>query len=36
MQINATALSAQTVRMNALSSNLANANTTRTPEGGPY
>lgn len=36
MQINATALGAQTVRMNALSSNLANANTTRTPEGGPY
>lgn len=36
MQINATALGAQTVRMNALSSNLANVNTTRTPEGGPY
>ncbi|MFP4258767.1 MAG: flagellar basal body rod protein FlgC [Desulfovermiculus sp.] len=36
MQINASALSAQTVRMNALSSNLANVNTTRTPEGGPY
>jgi len=36
MQINASALSAQTVRMNALSANLANVNTTRTPEGGPY
>lgn len=36
MQINATALSAQTVRMNALSANLANVHTSRTPEGGPY
>ncbi|MFO7800781.1 MAG: flagellar basal body rod protein FlgC [Desulfovermiculus sp.] len=36
MQISASALSAQTVRMNTLSSNLANVNTTRTPEGGPY
>jgi flagellar basal-body rod protein FlgC len=36
MQISASALSAQTMRMNTLSSNLANANTTRTPEGGPY
>ena len=29
-------LSAQRIRMNVISSNLANANTTRTPEGGPY
>jgi len=29
-------LSAQRVRMNAISSNLANARTTRTPQGGPY
>ncbi|MDY6986687.1 MAG: flagellar basal body rod protein FlgC [Thermodesulfobacteriota bacterium] len=30
------ALSAQRVRMNIISSNLANINTTRTPQGGPY
>jgi len=30
------ALSAQRARMNIISSNLANINTTRTPEGGPY
>ena len=36
MNISSTGLSAQRVRMNVLSSNLANANTTRTPEGGPY
>lgn len=29
-------LSAQRLRMNLISSNLANINTTRTPEGGPY
>ena len=29
-------LSAQRLRMNLISSNLANVNTTRTPEGGPY
>ena len=29
-------MSAQRVRMGVTSSNLANANTTRTPEGGPY
>lgn len=29
-------LTAQRLRMNVISSNLANANTTRTPEGGPY
>ncbi|MDY6949908.1 MAG: flagellar basal body rod protein FlgC [Thermodesulfobacteriota bacterium] len=30
------ALSAQRVRMNIISSNLANISTTRTPQGGPY
>lgn len=29
-------MNAQRTRMNAISSNLANAETTRTPEGGPY
>ena len=29
-------LSAQRVRINTISSNIANANTTRTDEGGPY
>ena len=29
-------MAAQRSRMNAISSNLANINTTRTPEGGPY
>ncbi len=36
MSISSSGLAAQRVRMNVLSSNLANANTTRTPEGGPY
>ena len=36
MDISSTGLAAQRIRMNVLSSNLANANTTRTPEGGPY
>lgn len=36
MQTSATALTAERTRMNLISSNLANANTTRTPEGGPY
>ncbi len=36
MNISSSALSAQRTRMNLISSNLANANTTRTPEGGPY
>lgn len=36
MEITASGLSAQRVRMNVLSSNLANARTTRTAEGGPY
>lgn len=29
-------LTAQRMRLNAISSNIANVNTTRTPEGGPY
>lgn len=36
MNISSSALAAQRMRMNVLSANLANANTTRTPEGGPY
>ncbi len=32
----ATGLSAQRIRINVISSNVANANTTRTEEGGPY
>jgi len=36
MQISASGLTAQRVRMNILASNLANANTTKTPEGGPF
>ncbi|MFO7766011.1 MAG: flagellar basal body rod protein FlgC [Pelovirga sp.] len=36
MQISSTALKAQRTRLNAISSNLANIETTRTPDGGPY
>ena len=36
MEISSSGLTAQRLRMNVLSSNLANAQTTRTPEGGPY
>lgn len=36
MNISSSALAAQQLRMNVLSTNLANAQTTRTPEGGPY
>ena len=36
MAISSSGLKAQRIRMNLLSSNLANAQTTRTPEGGPY
>ena len=36
MKISASGLSAQRLRMNILSSNLANAQTTKTTEGGPY
>jgi len=36
LDVSASALSAERLRMNTISSNLANAQTTRTPEGGPY
>ena len=36
MDISASALTAERTRMNLISSNLANVNSTRTPEGGPY
>ena len=36
MDISASGLRAQRTRLNVISSNIANANTTRTPEGGPY
>jgi len=36
LDVAASGMSAQRLRMGVTSSNLANANTTRTPEGGPY
>lgn len=36
MDISSSALTAERTRMNTISSNLANANSTRTSEGGPY
>ena len=36
MEVTGRALSVQRTRMEVVSSNLANAQTTRTPEGGPY
>lgn len=36
MNIGYSGLKAQTTRVNVISSNLANMETTRTPEGGPY
>jgi len=36
MNISSSALTAERTRMNLISSNLANASATRTPEGGPY
>jgi len=36
MKISSAGLTAQRTRMNVVSSNLANINSTRTPEGGPY
>jgi len=36
LRASASGLTAQRVRMKLISSNLANMNTTRTPEGGPY
>ena len=35
-KISASALKAHTIRLNTVSSNLANVETTSTPEGGPY
>ncbi|HEY5672403.1 MAG TPA: flagellar basal body rod protein FlgC [Malonomonas sp.] len=36
LKISASALKAQRLRLNTISSNLANIETTRTPDGGPY
>lgn len=36
MRISASGLTAQRTRLNSVSSNIANVNTTKTPEGGPY
>lgn len=36
MRISASGMNAQRVRMNAISSNMANINTLKTDEGGPY
>lgn len=36
MEVSASGLGAERVRMNIASSNLANVNTTSTPQGGPY
>jgi flagellar basal-body rod protein FlgC len=36
LRASASGLTAQRVRMKLIASNLANVNTTRTPEGGPY
>ncbi len=35
-RISSSGMTAQRMRMNTISSNIANINTTRTPEGGPY
>jgi flagellar basal-body rod protein FlgC len=36
MRVSASGMAAQRMRMNTISSNIANINTTKTPEGGPY
>ncbi|HET6419100.1 MAG TPA: flagellar basal body rod protein FlgC [Geobacteraceae bacterium] len=36
MAVSSSAMSAERARMNLISGNLANASSTRTPEGGPY
>lgn len=36
MRISSSGMAAQRTRMNTISSNIANINTTQTPEGGPY
>lgn len=35
-RVSSSGMAAQRMRMNTISSNMANINTTRTPEGGPY
>jgi flagellar basal-body rod protein FlgC len=35
-RVSSSGMAAQRTRMNTISSNIANINTTRTPEGGPY
>lgn len=36
MRVSSSGMAANRMRMNTISSNIANINTTRTPEGGPY
>jgi len=36
LKVSATGLEAQKVRLNVIASNLANVNSTKTPDGGPY
>lgn len=36
LRLSASGLTAQRMRMNTIASNIANVNTTRSPEGGPY
>ncbi len=36
LRVSSSGLTAQRMRMNTIASNLANINTTKTPEGGPY
>ncbi len=36
LKVSATGLEAQKIRLNTIASNLANINSTRTPQGGPY
>jgi flagellar basal-body rod protein FlgC len=36
MNVSSSGMTAERTRMNLISSNIANANVTRTPEGGPY
>ncbi len=36
LRVSATGLEAQKIRLNVIASNLANINSTKTPEGGPY
>src|SRR6186997_1429612 len=36
LRVSSSGMTAQRMRMNTISSNIANINTTQTPEGGPY